>query len=208
MDTKRQIEQMKQFILSEAEEKAQEITTKARNEAEASKLENSKKQEEEIDRQCAKELETSRIELRVAHANKLKEMRGIILKERNEAVEELAKSTSDAIKKMSGGGEYQKLFNNLFAEAIKAVKMDGVKTAIVKVKKDDVGIAKTAAKNEKDLSVEVNSEHLPDSVLGGCIVSARQNTVVCNNTLSHRLENCIEEVCSYLFFNYFTAVFI
>eukprot|EP01060_Flectonema_neradi_P032151 TRINITY_DN5064_c0_g1_i3.p1 TRINITY_DN5064_c0_g1~~TRINITY_DN5064_c0_g1_i3.p1 ORF type:complete len:205 (+),score=59.14 TRINITY_DN5064_c0_g1_i3:57-671(+) len=194
MDTKRQIEQMKQFILSEAEEKAQEITTKARNEAEASKLENSKKQEEEIDRQCAKELETSRIELRVAHANKLKAMRGTILVERNEAVEELRKNTSDALKKLAGSGDYQKLFNNLFNEAIKAVTMDGVKTATVKVKKDDVGIAKTACKNEKNLTIEVDSENLPDSCLGGCILSARKDTVVCNNTLSHRLENCMEEL--------------
>eukprot|EP00754_Rhynchopus_humris_P013156 Rhum_TRINITY_DN14316_c23_g1::Rhum_TRINITY_DN14316_c23_g1_i1::g.82597::m.82597/K02150/ATPeV1E, ATP6E; V-type H+-transporting ATPase subunit E len=196
MDTDRQISQMKQFILSEAKEKAEEIKTKAENEAYAWKNEQSKKAKEDIDRQCQKELESHKVEKRVEAANKLKTQRDRVLSSRAEAVEELSTKTTSTLNALvKDSAKYGPLFKGLLQQAAESVAVDGTTVkAVVRVRAADVSLANANLTVNPKVSLTVDSTNLPDSAIGGCTVIAQNGKIVCNNTLLHRLENCMEEV--------------
>ncbi|KAJ9448504.1 V-type proton ATPase subunit E [Diplonema papillatum] len=196
MDPTRQIEQMKQFIISEANEKAEEIKTKADNEAYAWKNESSKRMKEEIDRQCQKEIEQHRISLRVAHANKLKKQRDAILESRTEAMTELKQAAKDNLQALVGkGAEYNNLLLGLLKQAAVAVQdPTGTTQAVVRCRKQDKSFIEKNLSAIKDVELSVSDDFLPDTAIGGVTVSAQRGAIVCDNTLSSRLANCMEEV--------------
>ena len=198
MDSDRQISQMKQFILSEAKEKAEEIKTKADNEAYAWRNETSKRMKEDIDRQCMKELDMHKVEKRVEQANKLKSQRDRVLAARAEAVEDLeAKSKENLQKLVADKSKYQVLFKALMKQAADAVQSSsGAATnAIVRVRSADKSLANDNLKVNENVTLTVDTTFLKDDVIGGCTLIAQQGRIVCNNTIAHRLENCVEEVC-------------
>eukprot|EP01061_Rhynchopus_euleeides_P023435 TRINITY_DN38136_c0_g1_i1.p2 TRINITY_DN38136_c0_g1~~TRINITY_DN38136_c0_g1_i1.p2 ORF type:complete len:235 (+),score=123.76 TRINITY_DN38136_c0_g1_i1:84-707(+) len=196
MDTDKQISQMKQFILSEAKEKAEEIKTKAENEAYAWRNESSKRMKEDIDRQCQKELEGHKVEQRVQQANKLKAQRDRILAARTEAVDELRTSSCNKLKALTNDkSKYSAVFKDLIRQAADSLAAEGQQTnAVVRVRSADMSIAKDNLKVNSAVTLTVDSTPLADTVIGGVMIVAHGGRIVCNNTLQHRLENCMEEV--------------
>eukprot|EP01059_Diplonema_ambulator_P028278 TRINITY_DN47044_c0_g1_i1.p1 TRINITY_DN47044_c0_g1~~TRINITY_DN47044_c0_g1_i1.p1 ORF type:complete len:206 (+),score=91.62 TRINITY_DN47044_c0_g1_i1:64-681(+) len=190
----RQIEQMKQFILSEATEKAEEIKTKAENEAYAWKNEQSKKQKDEIDRQCQKEMEQHRISKRVAHANEIKRQRDSVLNARLESMEKLKKTALQRLTKITTESSYDKLIADLTIQAIESVSGSGSTDVVVRCRKADVSKVEKSLKAVKGISAKLDSKFLDDEMVGGVYATANSGKIVCNNTLLHRLENCMDEI--------------
>eukprot|EP01064_Diplonema_japonicum_P015667 TRINITY_DN2343_c1_g1_i1.p1 TRINITY_DN2343_c1_g1~~TRINITY_DN2343_c1_g1_i1.p1 ORF type:complete len:224 (+),score=94.17 TRINITY_DN2343_c1_g1_i1:56-673(+) len=190
----RQIEQMKQFILSEAKEKAEEIQTKAKNEAYAWKNEQSKKQKEEIDRMCAKEMEQYRISKRVAHANEIKAQRDKVLNARIVAMDGLRDTALTDLNQLTKGSDYDALLKALTQQAIEAVSGSGSKDVVISCKKADKSKVEKALNSVSGIKATLSKDFLDDDVVGGVYAQAQQGKIVCNNTLKHRLENCMEEI--------------
>eukprot|EP00756_Hemistasia_phaeocysticola_P047113 Hpha_TRINITY_DN21024_c0_g1::TRINITY_DN21024_c0_g1_i1::g.103385::m.103385/K02150/ATPeV1E, ATP6E; V-type H+-transporting ATPase subunit E len=204
---RKQVEQMKQFILSEAEERAHEIVEKAKSEAEARKQEDIKRGKGVLESAFKKNMEELKTQQRVAEAKAKKTLEDSVLESRVDATDSVRDASARALTSMTQNqGEYRKLLLQLTVQA--AYALEG--PAKVSVRKEDQGLLdlKAAAQEAEQLlkesgrprkiTLKIDSEELPADRLGGVFLTLDGGDVeiggiTCDNTLASRLATCLEE---------------
>eukprot|EP01062_Namystynia_karyoxenos_P057307 TRINITY_DN48279_c0_g1_i1.p2 TRINITY_DN48279_c0_g1~~TRINITY_DN48279_c0_g1_i1.p2 ORF type:complete len:231 (+),score=93.56 TRINITY_DN48279_c0_g1_i1:110-802(+) len=204
---RKQVEQMKQFILSEADEKAQEIVDKARNEAEATKQETLKREKEKVEVQFKKDVEALRTEERVRQAKHKKELDDSVLQGRVAATTAVQQAAAEILKRVtSNRDEYRKLLQQLTVQA--AFILEG--PALVRCRPADrelINLNDAAQKAEallkqcgrgRAITLKFDSQELPEAQIGGVFLKldggdVQVGTITCDNTLRSRMTTCLEE---------------
>merc|ERR1711941_114230 len=192
---RKQIENMKAFIMKEAQEKRDEILAKADEEFSMEKARLLQAERIKITKDYErkeKQLETNK---KIAYSNQLNQARLKVLKERaQDRLAELGKP----------GQEYETLLQQLILQAL--IKLDETKVSL-RCRKDDESSVKSVLSaaveafkqksHKKDVKVTIDTaNYLPAgpgksnslvSCCGGVVLSAHDGKIVCDNTLDQRL---------------------
>eukprot|EP01065_Artemidia_motanka_P035886 TRINITY_DN43790_c0_g1_i1.p1 TRINITY_DN43790_c0_g1~~TRINITY_DN43790_c0_g1_i1.p1 ORF type:complete len:231 (+),score=99.61 TRINITY_DN43790_c0_g1_i1:78-770(+) len=204
---RKQVEQMKQFILSEADERAQEIIDKARSEAEARKQEDLKRGKTIVEADFKKSVEELRTQQRVRQAKAKKGLDDSVLAKRVEATTSIREAAFAGLQRMtSDKRQYSKLLQQLTVQA--AFVLEGpAKVQMRAADQDLVDLPAAAREAEKlltrngrsrSITLRLDEEKLPADRYGGVFLTLEGGDVTtggitCDNTLSSRLGTCLEE---------------
>eukprot|EP01062_Namystynia_karyoxenos_P007721 TRINITY_DN12712_c0_g1_i1.p2 TRINITY_DN12712_c0_g1~~TRINITY_DN12712_c0_g1_i1.p2 ORF type:complete len:262 (+),score=118.81 TRINITY_DN12712_c0_g1_i1:92-787(+) len=204
---RRQVEQMKSFIIEEAKEKAQELEYKAMSEAERDKQENLRRERAKKDAEIHKELEAARMRLRVKHAKLKKQIDDEVLQHRVDAVDDVQRAAEDRLAKIINHADYKNLLQQLTVQG--AFVLEG--NAKVRCRPQDrpkIQLAEAAKRASQllhhagrpcDIRLSFEEKTLSDAEqeelsLGGVFLTLDGDSkITCDNTVVSRLSTCLEE---------------
>ncbi|CAM9735961.1 unnamed protein product [Ascophyllum nodosum] len=204
-----QIRQMANFILQEAHEKANEINIKTEHDfnlekqmlVHAAKL---KIQEEYTQKEKDREIQE-----RIQKSTMIGNSRVKKMTSRDSLLQELLGGATEDITQVSKGSQYPTLLKALIVQSMIKIEEDkinvicreadigAVKSVVKDAVADYVELMKKEAGIEKvpEVTVEDNpAKCLPASSPGGVAVSAANGRIVCDNTLSSRLNVVYQEL--------------
>jgi len=230
---RQQVEKMRGFIISEAKEKAEELLAKANEECaiERNKLVIEEKAKIELEYERKEKL--AEVQKRIAYSNEYNGARLQALKAQDECVQSLVeKARKTLIDLVADSARYRPLMCNYIVQALLLLRDHDVEIQCRACDKELVqGLITEAVGRYQELykknveednkkkgisvvtdfdsdpvfkpNVVVSSEVLPDSVLGGVVLTSYNGRIVCSNTIESRLsiasEKCLPAIRSMLF---------
>lgn len=206
-DAQRQIQQMVNFILNEAKDKAEEIDAKAMEDFNIEKLKLIQQMKEKVRKEYslkAKKIETQRA---IARSTSINKSRLRTIEERNtllmQTVDMLKKSLSETVKKTD---QYKKILLDLIVQG--ALMLLESEVGIL-CRKEDVSIVKSVLDEaQKKYSSEIKTRtggvvktvkfFIEESrpllnKIGGVVVQAQGGAIRVDNTLDTRLDLLVEK---------------
>jgi len=215
----RQIEQMMAFILQEAKEKAEEIRVKTEKEFMAEKLTLETNKSNDIRNDSEKNKKNYLVTKKIEKSKKVTEATFQKMKRRDEKINELKREILVKLADVSASGNYKQLIVFLLAQSLLTIQETHVE---VRCRKEDIAIVKGAVAPAIELFhrtvanvangfqpavvVTVTDDEknfLPPgpvkgsntlSCSGGIILSARNGTILCRNTLDSRLDLAFQQL--------------
>jgi V-type H+-transporting ATPase subunit E len=205
-DAQRQIQQMVNFILNEAKDKAEEIDAKAMEDFNIEKLKLIQQMKEKVRKEYvlkAKKIETQRAIQRSTAINKsrlrtIEERNSLLLK----TVDDIKDSLSKTVKNTQ---EYKKILTDLIVQGSMLLLETEVK---IMCRKDDVSVVESVIEDaQKKYSAEIKAQAGVDRLLklavnkdstlvgkiGGVVLTTRDGSIRVDNTLDTRLDLLIEK---------------
>ena len=212
-----QIQQMKSFILKEAEEKRDELLAKAEEECEIEKQRLIRQEKKKIREDFERKEKQAEVQKRIAFSHEYNAARLTALKAQDECTQALvAKAKARLEEYVADEGKYSALLKDLIAQAMLVIDEAEV---IVACREKDVALVKkvlpdalneyktrfsqkkTAADDENDpefkaavkakldkVKLSVDEKNfLPDSTGGGVVLRAFNGRIMCSNTIESRL---------------------
>jgi len=137
------------------------------------------------------------------------------MRERDQFIKKLREEVIDELAQISKHPKYSELIKYLIVQGLMTIAENRV---ILQCRKDDMNIVKSQIEPAIKLyqatilektevtpkcQIEISNEHLPPapvkgtksvSCCGGIVLSARNGTIVCKNTLDSRLDLCFENL--------------
>jgi len=214
-DAERQITAMIGFIKQEAKEKAEDIMRDIEKEATADKLTKERTLTSSIKDEFAKKKKEKLINKRIGRSRKENESRITKMRERDSIIKTLRQEVLEKLAEVAKDKKYPDLVKFLIVQALMTITENKV---ILQCRKEDVNIVKGqldgAIKLYQDYikentgivpkcSVDISNDHLAPapvkgkkqhSCSGGVVLSARNGTIVCKNTLDSRLDLCFDNL--------------
>lgn len=195
------IQQMINFIKSEANEKANEIQVQAREDFAVERqnlVEDAKKKIREEYNKKEQDVKTRK---KIDHSNEIKSARLELLKYKEQALHEMMDKAGEKIREMTKDEKkYGSLMKNLVLQC--AIRLREKKISVY-CRKNDLNVLKNQVNNIKreykdktgeDIEVNVDDKRfLSDDVIGGVQVTTQNDSIRMNNTLSQRLHICQEQ---------------
>jgi V-type H+-transporting ATPase subunit E len=197
-----QIRQMVNFILQEAHEKANEIRVKTEHDFNLEKQTLVHEAKLAVQDEFAKKEKDREVQERIARSAEIGACRQKKMALRDDLLTSLMKEASSKCKVVADGSNYPALLQKLIVQGL--VKIEELEV-VVYCRKEDVATVKkvvpAAVKEYVDImekesgikltpTVTVNGDRkrdLPDSTNGGVKLTACQNKIVCDNTMTSRL---------------------
>ncbi|EGG18498.1 vacuolar H+-ATPase E subunit [Cavenderia fasciculata] len=204
-----QLTQMKNFILSEANDKAEEIKSKAAQEFTSEKGRIFQTEKLKIIKDYEKKLKQIEVQKKINLSNELNKARLSVLKVREECLREVV---ADAQKKLitipDDKEKYTVILKNLVLQGMMKLREEKI---LVVCRQEDIALVEKAVtqaaaeyKTKTKLSVHVDVDKvrfLPPApkgdqkgCSGGVIVTALEGRIICKNTLDARLEIAFEQL--------------
>lgn len=192
----RQIEQMRRFIESEANEKCQELADRGRSEAQMEKNKQFAAGKEQIDEEFTRRYKVHEVKRRIAASNEINNNRLRVLETRERALKHVQAEAFAALKKIGvPGSAYQELLRKLILQALFKLKEDEVMVVCRAQDDGDVSAVLRAceeqyfAKFQKRVTLKIDTVNRLDSrSCGGVVLSAQRGKILCMNTLEQRLQ--------------------
>lgn len=199
----RQIEQMVNFIMQEAHEKANELRIKTEHDFNLEKqmlVHNARLRIQEEFTQKNKDFE---IQQRVARSVAIGEARVQRMQHRDAMLQELRESTSHRLAAVSNTAQYTTLLKQLIVQGLLRVQEQTVsircrQTDLAKVKQVLPEAVAEYTKLQRDAGYNVNPNVTVDETgenflnekrcSGGVVITALAGKIICDNTLDARLE--------------------
>jgi len=199
----------------EAREKAEEIEQRVENEFQADKANRIKILSSTIREDMERKKKDKIVAKRIDHSRRITEARNKKMRERDLVVKKLKDEVLAKLVDVAKSPKYPDLIKFLIVQGLMTITENRV---IIQCRKEDLKIvqaqAEPAVKHYQDLIkketgilpkciMEVNTqEYLPPaptgkpgySCCGGVVLSARNGTIVCRNTLDSRLDLCFDNL--------------
>ncbi|KAF2071661.1 hypothetical protein CYY_007015 [Polysphondylium violaceum] len=206
-----QLEQMKNFILQEAQDKAAEIKTKAAQEFTSEKGRIFQNEKFKIIKDFEKKQKLIEVQKKINLSNEYNKSRLSVLKVRDECVREVISEAQKKLAVISEDKErYTTILKGLITQGL--FKLNEAKVQVV-CRKEDVQLAEKilkecvstyTSKTGKTVDVSIDKERFlpqgpkPDYkgpvCCGGVILSTLEGRIICKNTLDARLEICFDQL--------------
>jgi len=211
-EVSKQLDQMVKFIYREADEKANEIQAKAREEASIEKNRIVSEEKAKIVKMYETKEKAIEVRKKIAYSNELNQSRLKVLKAREEGVQKLLTEAHQKLSSISKNTEsYKKLLQSLILQGL--LKMSEPKLKLV-VRKEDLAlvdsvkgaaIADYTSKTGKSVEVEIDKTTFlppgPESAKvagefcsGGVVLATPDGKIICSNTLDARLNMAYEQL--------------
>eukprot|EP01130_Rhizamoeba_saxonica_P007794 TRINITY_DN3157_c0_g2_i1.p1 TRINITY_DN3157_c0_g2~~TRINITY_DN3157_c0_g2_i1.p1 ORF type:complete len:261 (-),score=78.24 TRINITY_DN3157_c0_g2_i1:66-848(-) len=204
---RRQLDHMVNFILREAEEKAEEIRGKTEAEFTLEKNRLVLQQRSKIKNEFERKKKNALVSKKIERSNEINKSRIQILVEREKGIAAIFNEANSNLSQASTGPNYPVLLQKLIIQSI--VKLRDLKV-VVQCREQDLELVEQAipavenyfTKYGGDLVISVNRKKFlapgPEagkafSCSGGVVVSAYGGKIVCNNTLDARLRQAYEK---------------
>jgi len=215
VETQKQIQQMVGFIKKEAEERALEIEKESKSEANAKKLERERIMKAQLKETYERKKKDQIIEQRKRRSNQKNNARILAMAERETIVSKVKGDVLVALATVGQNPKYPDLIRFLIAQGLMIITENKV---IVQFRQEDEKIVQAelpaALKLYKEyvreqtgvtpkVDVQMSKDYLPPgpktgetalSCCGGVVLSARNGTIICKNTLDSRLDLCFESL--------------
>eukprot|EP01104_Vermistella_antarctica_P017446 TRINITY_DN617_c2_g1_i1.p1 TRINITY_DN617_c2_g1~~TRINITY_DN617_c2_g1_i1.p1 ORF type:complete len:255 (+),score=101.78 TRINITY_DN617_c2_g1_i1:61-765(+) len=208
-DVKKQLQQMVNFILREAEEKKMEILVKAEEEFNIEKQRLVQEEKVKIMKEFERKEKTAETKKKIAYSNKLNQSRLQVLKAQEECVHKVVGEAFNELASVSKGSGYKDMIVNLIVQGL--VKMGEPNVSVV-AREVDLELVKSALPAAEAKYLQVTGDkveltldpknRLPPpptgkpgvaSCAGGIMLSAKRGAVLCSNTLETRLQLVVEQ---------------
>ena len=204
-----QIRQMVNFILQEAHEKANEIRVKTEHDFNLEKQTLVHEAKLNIQAEFAKKEKDREIQERIARSSEIGECNVKKMKMRDELLQQLLAEGANKLTVMARGQNYPHLLQKLIVQGlIKIEEMDVTvycreedKEVIGGILSDAISEYVEIMERESGIKLSPNvvmneddSKNLPESTHGGVVLTAVNGKIVCDNTMSARLELVYEEL--------------
>jgi V-type H+-transporting ATPase subunit E len=206
-DAQRQIQQMVNFILNEAKDKAEEIDAKAMEDFNIEKLKHIQLMKEKLRKEYAVKLKKIETDRAIQRSTAINKSRLRTIEERNrllmEAVELVKKSLVDSVKKTDS---YKKIVIDLIVQGgllllepeltIRSRKEDFalVKSIIDEAQKKYASVIKTQTEGAvKTVKFTLDEANPLEGKIGGVVVQTTNGTIRVDNTLDTRLDLVVEK---------------
>lgn len=204
-----QIRQMVNFILQEAHEKANEIRVKTEHDFNLEKQTRVHEAKLSIQEEFAKKEKDREIQERIARSAEVGECNVKKMKLRDDLLQQLVSEAGQKCAMVTRGTNYPQLLQKLIVQGLIKIEENEV---TVYCRKEDMGTTKsvlkaaiaefveimereTGIKLEPKVTLNKNEDkNLPDSCFGGVVLTAVAGKIVCDNTMSARLELVYEEL--------------
>jgi len=214
-DAERQILAMIGFIKQEAKEKADDIVRDIEKEATADKLTKERTLTASIKEEYAKKKKDKIVSKRIGRSRKENEARITKMRERDNIIKTLRDEVLEKLADVARNKKYPELIRYLIVQGLMTITENKI---ILQCRKEDLAIVKAqvdgAIKLYQDYikentgivpkcSVDISNDHLAPapvkgkkqaSCAGGVVLSARNGTIVCRNTLDSRLDLCFDNL--------------
>jgi len=203
------------FIRKEAEERAADIEKDAKSEANARKLERERTFKQSLKEEFATKKKKLLVAQRIERSDKKKDARIAQMKERDITIKQLKGEVLAQLADVSKHKKYPELIRFLIAQGLMIITENIVD---IQCRKEDANIVQNEIQNGVKLYVDFIQEQTgitPQvklrlsndwlspapvkgskalSCCGGVVLSARNGTIVCKNTLDSRLDLCYENL--------------
>ncbi|EFA85518.1 vacuolar H+-ATPase E subunit [Heterostelium album PN500] len=206
-----QLKQMQNFILNEAQDKADEIKAKATQEFTSEKGRIFQSEKLKIIKDYEKKVKQIEVQKKINLSNELNKARLSVLKVREECLREVVSEAHKKLAVISQDKErYAAVLKNLILQGLNKLGEDQV---LIVFRQEDLPIADKAcseaaaaykAKSGKSVTVTVDKQRfLPPgpkadskgpTCCGGVILSALEGRIICKNTLDARLDICFDQM--------------
>jgi len=204
-----QIRQMVNFILQEAHEKANEIRVKTEHDFNLEKQTLVHEAKLNIQDEFTKKEKDQEIKERIARSAEIGECRVKKMKIRDELLKSLLGEAGSKAAVVTKGQNYPQLLQKLIVQGLIKIEedvvtifcrgedVDTVKGVIGPATEEYVEIMKRESGVTLKPTVVLNedrSKDLPDSSCGGVLLTALNGKIVCDNTMTSRLQLVYEEL--------------
>eukprot|EP01102_Stenamoeba_stenopodia_P012070 TRINITY_DN3768_c0_g1_i1.p1 TRINITY_DN3768_c0_g1~~TRINITY_DN3768_c0_g1_i1.p1 ORF type:complete len:225 (+),score=82.93 TRINITY_DN3768_c0_g1_i1:87-761(+) len=197
-EVRKQLTQMVNFILKEANEKAKEIQVKAEEEFNIEKQRIVQAERVKITKEYERKEKQVEVKRKIAHSNELNNARIEVLKSREEQVANILHEAFKRLSSISQAGDYKELLRKLIVQA--ALKIDEPKVSVLCREADrhlveqvlDSAAKEASAKLKKNIDLSIDATHLHKESAGGVVLAANNGKILCNNTLEQRLHLAYE----------------
>jgi len=214
-DAERQITAMIGFIRQEAKEKAEDIMRDIEREATADKLNKERTLTSSIKDEYAKKKKDKIVNKRIERSRKENEARITRMRERDNIIKQLKEEVLEKLADVAKDKKYPDLVKYLIVQGLMTITENKI---ILQCRKEDVAIVKAQIDGAVKLyqefiktntgivpkcQVDLSNEFLAPapvkgrkqvSCSGGVVLSSRNGTIVCRNTLDSRLELCFDNL--------------
>jgi len=205
---KNQIQQMVNFILQEAHEKANEIKVKTEHDFNLEKQMLVHNGKQRINQEFEQRERDREVKQRIARSTAITKARVSKMEARQELIDSLLLDCVEKLKRVPSQPSYEKTMTDLLLQGLKSL-FDEDKAEVCCRSEDQSMVRKIipqvtqAFKREmgRDIQCSLNttivlpSEPIRGSPSGpGLVVIAKSGGIVCDNTLSTRLYQCFEEL--------------
>eukprot|EP00747_Dinoflagellata_sp_TGD_P220053 gnl/TRDRNA2_/TRDRNA2_92068_c0_seq2.p1 gnl/TRDRNA2_/TRDRNA2_92068_c0~~gnl/TRDRNA2_/TRDRNA2_92068_c0_seq2.p1 ORF type:complete len:223 (+),score=85.67 gnl/TRDRNA2_/TRDRNA2_92068_c0_seq2:113-781(+) len=205
-EAQNQIQQMMNFILCEAKDKADEINTKGLEEFSIEKFRLVNQQKEKIRQEYAKKAKQVETQCAIARSMAINKSRLEKIKARQEAITKISKdvqsSLVNSLKQEAAGKSFltksivQGLLMLLEDEVIIVCRQSDkplVEACMSQAANDYAAVIQKEAGIAKKCKLAVSSEFLPPSCLGGVKLACQNGTITIDNTIDARLQLVLEQ---------------
>eukprot|EP00536_Pseudo-nitzschia_multiseries_P003928 jgi/Psemu1/302237/fgenesh1_kg.63_\ len=204
-----QIRQMVNFILQEAHEKANEIRVKTEHDFNLEKQTLVHEAKLAIQDEFAKKEKSHEIQERIARSAEIGACRVKKMKLRDDLLKTLVSEAGAKCAVVARGANYPQLLQKLIVQCLIKIEendteiycrkedADTINKVLPDAVKEYVEIMKRESGITLSPKVSMNSDSakdLPDSTHGGIVMTALNGKIVCDNTMSARLELVYEEL--------------
>lgn len=204
-----QIRQMVNFILQEAHEKANEIRVKTEHDFNLEKQTRVHEAKLSIQEEFAKKEKDREIQERIARSAEIGECNVKKMKMRDELLQQLIADAGQKCAMVARGTNYPQLLQKLIVQGLIKIEENIV---TVYCRGEDIATTKSVIDAAVEEYVEImeresgiklkpvvtlnsdSSKNLPESSFGGVTLTALNGKIVCDNTMSARLELVYEEL--------------
>jgi len=204
-----QLQQMQNFIMQEAEDKASEIRNKAQEEFSIQKSNIVVVEKQKIIKEYERKEKQIGVKKKIDASNELNQSRLKVLKSRDDVLQKLLVEAQQQLAKLGSSPQYPAILEKLILQAL--LRLNEPKVAIVGRKEDRTLIeslmnnVKQEYKEKTGSSVELKideNNYLPPgptpgqkgaACSGGVILSAQEGKIICRNTLDARLGLAFEQ---------------
>jgi V-type H+-transporting ATPase subunit E len=211
-EVKKQLSQMVNFIIQEAQEKANEIDAKAKEEFSIEKARIVQEEKIKIIKEFTQKEKQVEVQKKIMYSNMLNQSRLKILKTREDGVQNSVKLAYERLAEIGKPGPaYQELLQKLIIQGL--LKLQET-TVILLYRKEDEEMVEQASKEAvkeykklsgKDCNLSLEkSFYLPpgpqsggtpqECCHGGVLLSSRGSKILCTNTLDARLDQAYEQL--------------
>ena len=216
------LQKMIEYIKQETEKKVQIINKEAQKDADLEKALLINPEKEKISKRMEKELEDYKTQMKIKQSQKMNKLRLEKLKVKIDCVNSVFEEAKNqlVLKIKNSPNEYKKVMKDLIIQGFiklleenvnifcKKEDYDLVNSIVDDAKQEFLEKLKKEAKktvNLTKMNVTVDKKNLPDTLLGGVILTSMKSKIIVDNTLDKRLElfkqNSTPEIRKILFDN-------
>ncbi|GMH51031.1 hypothetical protein TL16_g00929, partial [Triparma laevis f. inornata] len=204
-----QIRQMSNFILQEANEKANELRVRTEHDFNLEKQTLIHKAKLEVVKDFEQKAKEEEVKARIQKSSEIGSSRVSKMKYRDTLLAQLLTSATQRCSMVSSDANYSSLLKALIVQClikieeysvtiyVRAEDVDKAQAVLPQAIQEFVGIMKTKANVDLKPDVTLNSDsskHLAAETSGGVIATADTGRIVCDNTMKARLDLVYEEL--------------
>jgi len=211
----RQINAMISFIKQEAKEKAEDIKRDTEKDFNADKLNRERVLNATIKEDYTRKKKEKLISKKIERSRKATDARVTKMRERDSYIKRLREEVTEKLVDISKHPKYSDLIRYLIVQGLMTIAENRV---ILQCRKEDINIVKSQVEPATKLyeefisqntgvtpkcHIDISNDNLPPGPVkgkkslfccGGIVLSARNGTIVCKNTLDSRLDLCFENL--------------